>query len=144
MLRLARIEQGAESGAPRSFRYHRIDLHVRSGDLAHASAGRSANIALELVNPTAVHLHADPEDLELIWVNLLENAVHYSPPGSKVMRAHRSGTRRGGARIRGGFRPGHPARGIAATFSRDSAAAILRARGRRADSVWGWRFARPW
>ena len=31
-----------------------------------------------------MHLHADPEDLELIWVNLLENAVQYSPAGSKV------------------------------------------------------------
>jgi signal transduction histidine kinase len=29
-------------------------------------------------------LQADPEDLELIWVNLLENAVQYSPVGSKV------------------------------------------------------------
>ena len=45
---------------------------------------RQRNIDLELVNPTAVHLRADPEDLELIWVNLLENAVRYSPEGSKV------------------------------------------------------------
>jgi two-component system, OmpR family, sensor histidine kinase BaeS len=29
-------------------------------------------------------LRADPEDLELIWINLLENAVRYSPSGSVV------------------------------------------------------------
>ena len=27
---------------------------------------------------------ADPEDLELVWINLLENAVRYSPEGSTV------------------------------------------------------------
>jgi signal transduction histidine kinase len=27
---------------------------------------------------------ADPEDLELVWVNLLENAVRYSPEGSSI------------------------------------------------------------
>ena len=39
-----------------------------------------------------VHLRADPEDLELIWVNLLENAVHYGPAGSDVtLRVQRNG-----------------------------------------------------
>ncbi len=41
---------------------------------------------------TAVHLstngpvpfRADPEDLQLVWINLLENAVRYSPEGSSV------------------------------------------------------------
>ena len=42
------------------------------------------NIQIELIAPQEVHLQADPEDLEVIWVNLLENAVQYSPPGSKV------------------------------------------------------------
>jgi signal transduction histidine kinase len=29
-------------------------------------------------------LRADPDDLELVWVNLLENAIQHSPPGSAV------------------------------------------------------------
>lgn len=55
--------------------------------LAHAR-----NIRIELVAPQEVHLQADPEDLEVIWVNLLENAVQYSPAGSKVaIRVERNG-----------------------------------------------------
>ena len=42
------------------------------------------NIQIELTAPQEVHLQADPEDLEVIWVNLLENALQYSPVGSKV------------------------------------------------------------
>jgi signal transduction histidine kinase len=50
------------------------------------------NIGLELINPLAVRLRADPKDLELIWVNLLENAVQYGPVGSKVaVRIQRDG-----------------------------------------------------
>jgi signal transduction histidine kinase len=32
----------------------------------------------------AVAVQADPEDLQLVWVNLLENAVRYSPEGETV------------------------------------------------------------
>jgi two-component system sensor histidine kinase BaeS len=46
------------------------------------------NVALEFDGHGPIQLLADPEDLELIWLNLLENAVRYSPAGSKVrMRA---------------------------------------------------------
>jgi signal transduction histidine kinase len=39
-----------------------------------------------------VSIRADSEDLELIWINLLENAIHYSPAGSKVLlRVERNG-----------------------------------------------------
>ncbi len=38
-----------------------------------------------LEGSTSARVHADPEDLELVWVNLLDNAVRYSPPGSVVM-----------------------------------------------------------
>jgi signal transduction histidine kinase len=30
-------------------------------------------------------VHGDPDDLDLIWNNLLDNAVRYSPPGAKVL-----------------------------------------------------------
>jgi signal transduction histidine kinase len=49
----------------------------------HALA-KARNIHIELTAPQEVHLQADPEDLEVIWVNLLENAVLYSPAGSSV------------------------------------------------------------
>ena len=31
-----------------------------------------------------VPFRADPEDLQLVWTNLLENAVRYSPEGASV------------------------------------------------------------
>ena len=45
----------------------------------------SRQIAVELIGGAPVIRRADPADLEAIWVNLLENAVQYSPPGSKVV-----------------------------------------------------------
>ena len=37
-------------------------------------------------------MHADPEDLQLVWINLLENAVRYSPEGGSVeVAVERSG-----------------------------------------------------
>ena len=84
MLRLARIEQVAENGGPRSFGTTELTSTCEAAISRMQALARQRNIDLELLNSTAVHLHADPEDLELIWVNLIENAVQYSPPGSKV------------------------------------------------------------
>jgi signal transduction histidine kinase len=84
MLRLARIEQVAENGGLRSFATTELTSTCEAAISRMETLARQRNIELELVNPTAVHLNADPEDLELIWVNLLENAVRYSPAGSKV------------------------------------------------------------
>ncbi len=86
MLRLARLEQWAEDAFP-----HTLPL---------ADVGASCQAALERVEPLARargvalrgrgldydgwSLRADPEDLELVWVNLLENAVQHSPQGSLV------------------------------------------------------------
>jgi len=85
MLRLARIEQVAESGGQRALGTTELTSTCEAAISRMQALAEQRNIQLELVNPTAVHLHADPEDLELIWVNLLENAVRYSPAGSKVM-----------------------------------------------------------
>lgn len=91
MLRLARIEQASESGL----------RHVGTTELTstcEAAISRievlaqSRGVSVELVDPSPVHLRADPEDLELIWVNLLENAVRYSPAGSTVgVRVQKNG-----------------------------------------------------
>ena len=42
------------------------------------------NVKVHLVTNGRVRLRADPEDLQLVWVNLLENAVRYSPEGGAV------------------------------------------------------------
>jgi len=44
----------------------------------------SRDIKVEFAPGEVVLMRADPADLELIWLNLLENAVQYSPSGSSV------------------------------------------------------------
>jgi two-component system, OmpR family, sensor kinase len=85
MLRLARAEQSAA-------RHHRqdlaaIDLAVsceQSADRLGAFAA-TGGVAIEVRVETRPTIKADPEDLELIWNNLLENAIRYSPKSSRVV-----------------------------------------------------------
>ena len=84
MFRLARAEQWA-CGAQRP-------------DLQVIDVTATCEEAIERVRPVAeahgtsiqlsrngsVPLRADPEDLQLVWTNLLENAVRYGPEGGSV------------------------------------------------------------
>jgi signal transduction histidine kinase len=85
MLRLARAEQSAAG--------HRrqdlipIDLAVsceQSADRLGAFAA-AGGVRIEVQTENHPTIKADPEDLELIWNNLLENAIRYSPKSSRVL-----------------------------------------------------------
>ena len=92
MLRLARIEQWTESGSPGPVGITELRSTCEAAISRIRALAEARNISIELVGHETIHLRADPEDLELIWVNLLENAVHYSPPGAKVvLRVQRNG-----------------------------------------------------
>ena len=84
LLRLARIEQWAENGMNRKLGVTEVTSTCEAAISRIQALAEARNIQIELVAPQEVHLQADPEDLEVIWVNLLENAVQYSPMGSKV------------------------------------------------------------
>jgi signal transduction histidine kinase len=84
LLRLARIEQWAENGMNRKLGITEVTSTCEAAISRIQALAEARNIQIELIAPQEVHLQADPEDLEVIWVNLLENAVHYSPAGSKV------------------------------------------------------------
>ncbi len=93
MLRLARLDQLAETGAPRKLATTELTSTCEIALSRMRAVADARNIALEFESPGAVHMQADPEDLELIWLNLVENAVRYSPSGSKViLRVHRNGS----------------------------------------------------
>jgi signal transduction histidine kinase len=84
MLRLARAEQWAHGALRRDLEL--IDLNAtcqaaveRIRFLAEA---RGTSVKVTANGP--VPLRADPDDLHLVWTNLLENAVHYSPEGGTV------------------------------------------------------------
>jgi len=84
MLRLARAEQWAHGALRRDLQT--IDLTVTCEEAVE----RIRHLAED--RHTTIHLHkngqlpfrADPEDLQLVWCNLLENAVRYSPENGAV------------------------------------------------------------
>jgi two-component system OmpR family sensor kinase len=85
MLRLARAEQSAAGHHRRDLAP--VDLAVsceQSADRLGAFAA-SGEVAIEVRAENHPTIKADPEDLELIWNNLLENAIRYSPKSSRVM-----------------------------------------------------------
>jgi len=84
LLRLARIEQWAENGMNRKLGVTEVTSTCEAAISRIQALAEARNIQIELIAPQEVHLQADPEDLEVIWVNLLENALQYSPVGSKV------------------------------------------------------------
>ena len=95
MLRLARAEQWASGNLRR--------------DLAPVDVGMTCQVAIERVHAVAeqrgvtidftangaMQLQADPDDLELVWSNLLENAIRFSPKGETVHISMRSNNGRG-------------------------------------------------
>ncbi|MGH9538853.1 MAG: sensor histidine kinase [Terriglobales bacterium] len=84
MLRLARAEQWAQDGRRREF--ERIDINATCEEAVERirSLAESRHTAIQLATDGPVPFRADPEDLQLVWTNLLENAVRYSPEGSSV------------------------------------------------------------
>jgi signal transduction histidine kinase len=84
LLRLARIEQWAENGMKRKLGITEVTSTCEAAISRIQALAQARNIEIELIAPQEVHLQADPEDLEVIWVNLLENALQYSPTGSRV------------------------------------------------------------
>lgn len=84
MLRLARVEQWAEEGT--GARYASADLLATCDAAASRVAALAAakQIRVTVEGKAGIQLRADAEDLELVWVNLLDNAVRHSRPESKV------------------------------------------------------------
>ena len=84
MLRLARAEQWAQGALQRDLEEIEISNTCEEAIAGLRGLARSRNINLELKAESSLVCKADPEDLELVWVNLLENAIRYSPAGGTV------------------------------------------------------------
>jgi signal transduction histidine kinase len=84
MLLLARAEQSAADGIHRDLDV--IDL-VATCEMSIARIRKVADereVEIELVASDQISMRADPADLELLWLNFLENSVQASSAGSKV------------------------------------------------------------
>ena len=84
MLRLARVEQWAHGALRRDLEV--IDVAATCEEAVERIRPLAASRGTEvrLVRDGPLPFRADPEDLQLVWSNLLENAVRYSPEGSSV------------------------------------------------------------
>ena len=84
MLRLARAEQWAQNGQRRELDLIDINSTCEEAVERIRSLAQSRNTTIHLATNGPTPFRADPEDLQLVWTNLLENAVRYSPEGSSV------------------------------------------------------------
>jgi len=84
MLRLARAEQWAAGGLRRDL--DRVEIAESCERALNRVRGlaKDRNIQFSLTGDPELSVYADPDDLELIWVNLLENAIRYSPDNSEI------------------------------------------------------------
>jgi two-component system OmpR family sensor kinase len=94
MLRLARAEQWAAGSARRDLQVIDIATTCQSAIERLAPVARERNVSVELSTDGAMPLRADAEDLELVWTNLVENAIRFSPASGRIrVRLHANGSR---------------------------------------------------
>ncbi len=84
MLRLARAEQWAHGALRRDLQIIDVTATCEEAIERVRHLAESRNATVRLSKNGAVPFRADPEDLQLVWINLLENAVRYGPEGGSV------------------------------------------------------------
>jgi signal transduction histidine kinase len=84
MLRLARAEQWAHGALRRDLPVINLGATCEEAVERIRPLAETRHTTLQLNTNGPVMFRADPEDLQLVWVNLLENAVRYSPEGASV------------------------------------------------------------
>ena len=117
MLRLARAEQASANAASHELELVDVVATCRSAvDLVQPLLAER-NLSIKFLSNGALPINANAEDLRLVWSNLLDNAVRFSPTGGEILfRAERDGAR---ARIEvEDSGPGIPAGELARVFER--------------------------
>jgi signal transduction histidine kinase len=84
MLRLARAEQWAHGTLRRDLGPIEIAPTCEEAIDALRGLAQERHAQIEFKTDRGLRCKADPEDLELVWINLLENALRYSPHGTIV------------------------------------------------------------
>jgi signal transduction histidine kinase len=85
MLRLARAEQRGTSGTLRELSNVDVLATCESAITRLTPFAQSRGISISFVTPPEpILVSAEAEDLEIMWTNLIENAVRYSPERSEV------------------------------------------------------------
>jgi signal transduction histidine kinase len=84
LLRLARAEQSLLGQSHREREKIDVNDTVEQAVARVRGLVRNRDIKFDLTRSGGSTLLADAEDLEIIWVNLLENAICYSPEGATI------------------------------------------------------------
>jgi len=84
MLRLARAEQWAAGNLRRDLAPVDVGLTCQLAIERLQAVAQQRNIKIDFTANVPIRLPADPDDLELVWSNLLENAIRFSPTGETV------------------------------------------------------------
>jgi signal transduction histidine kinase len=93
MLRLARAEQWASGHTRRDLQVIDVATTCQSAIERLAPVARERNVSVELSADGAIPIRADADDLELVWANLVENAIRFSPNGGQIqVRLHVNGS----------------------------------------------------
>ncbi len=84
MLRLARAEQLSASSPRGGMEIVDVTATCQSAVDLLQPLLQERGVSVELSSDGSLPINADPDDLRLVWSNLLENAVRFSPPGGRV------------------------------------------------------------
>jgi signal transduction histidine kinase len=117
MLRLARAEQSAAGSVRRDLREVDVAATCQAAIDRLLPLARERDLELKLLSNGPLAMRADPEDLELVWSNLLENAVRFSPERGSVKVSLHSNGQRGYVEIADNG-PGIPAEELPHIFER--------------------------
>ena len=90
MLRLARAEQWAAGSTRRDLEVIDVAATCQSAIDHLSPIAREREVTLEFNKDGAMPVRADADDLELVWSNLLENAIRFSPSGETVRMSLRA------------------------------------------------------
>ena len=117
MLRLARAEQWAAGNLGRDLTTVDVGMTCQVAiERVHAVADERG-ITIEFTPNGTIRLLADPDDLELVWSNLLENAIRFSPDRATVRIKMQSANGRGYVEVADDG-PGIPAAELPHVFER--------------------------
>lgn len=84
MLRLARAEQWAIGAVRRDLEMVSLAETLHSTAERLRALAKASRVSIHVKADQDTQLRADPEDLQLVWGNLIENAIRYSPVNSTV------------------------------------------------------------
>lgn len=117
MLRLARAEQWAAGSSRRDLEAVDIGATCQSAIERLAPVAHQRHVEIQFSNNGTIVMRADPDDLELIWSNLLENAIRFSPAGEKVQLRLRASDNHGTIEVEDNG-PGIPSAELTQVFQR--------------------------